>query len=59
MLTKSNLSIELISDPIMYRMIQPNIRGGICHLSVSSAQANNKYMGTLYDSTQPLSYIVF
>ena len=26
--------IPLITDPEMYRMIQPNIRGGICHASV-------------------------
>ena len=26
--------IQLITDPEMYRMIQPNIRGGICHASV-------------------------
>ena len=59
MLKKSNLSLEIISDPEMYKMIQPNIRGKICHCSVRYARANNKYIGTLYDSTQPLSYILF
>ena len=39
-------------------MIQPNIRGGICHASVHFATANNKLMGSLYDPTQPTSYIM-
>ena len=34
--------IPLITDPEMYRMIQPNIRGGICHASVRYVRANNK-----------------
>ena len=39
--------ISLITDPEMYRMIQPNIRGGICHASVRYARANNKLIGAL------------
>ena len=39
-------------------MIQPNIRGGICHASVRYARANNKLMGSLYDPRQPTSYIM-
>ena len=53
-----DLPIPLITDPIMYRMIQPNIRGGICHASIRYARANNKLMGSLYDSRQPTSYIM-
>ena len=41
--------IPLIADPDMYRMIQPNIRGGICHASVRYARANNKLISSLYD----------
>ena len=40
-------------------MIQPNIRGGICHASVRYARANNKTMGSLYDPTKPTSYIMY
>ena len=54
-----NLKVELISDPEMYRMIQPNIRGGICHASVRYARANNIYMGSLYDVMKPTSYILY
>ena len=44
--------IPLITDTEMYRMIQPNIRGGICHASVRYVLANNKLMGALYDPRQ-------
>ena len=51
--------IHLITDPEMYRMIQPNIRGGLCHVSVRYARANNKFMGPLYDPTKPSSHILY
>ena len=50
--------IPLITDLEMYRMIQPNIRGGICHACVRYAPANNKLMGSLYNPRQPTSYIM-
>ena len=53
-----DLPIPLITDPEMYRMIQPNIRGGISHASVRFALANIKLMGSLYDPRQPISYII-
>jgi len=40
-------------------MIQPSIRGGICHISGRYARANNKLMGALYDPTKPTSYILY
>ena len=49
--------ITLITDPEMYRMIQPNICGGTCHASVCYAYANNKLMGLLYDPHLLTSYI--
>ena len=39
-------------------MIQPNIRGGIGNASVRYARVNNKLMGLLYESRQPISYIM-
>ena len=50
--------IPLITDPEMYRMIQPNIHGGICHASVRYARVNNKLMGSLFDPRLPTSYIM-
>ena len=49
--------IPLVTDTEMYRMIQPNIRGGIWHESVSYARSNNKLMNSLYDPRLPTSYI--
>ena len=54
-----NRPIHLITDSEMYRMIQFNIRGGVCHVSVRYARANNKLLGSLYDTTQPTSYILY
>jgi hypothetical protein len=54
-----DLELELISDPEMYRMIQPNIRGGICHASGRYARANNKFMGALYRPNEPESFIIY
>ena len=54
-----DLKLELISDPEMYRMIQPNIRGGICHSSGRYARVNNKYMGALYRPDEPESFIMY
>ena len=59
MFKKTKLEMKLLSDPEMCRMIQPNIRGGICHASVRYAKTNNKYMGALYDPTKEDSYILY
>ena len=50
--------IPLITEPEMYRMIQPNIRGAVWYASVRYARANNKLMGSLYDPRLPTSYIM-
>ena len=50
-----NRPILLITDPEMCRMIQPNILGGICHVSFRYARANNKLIGSLYEPTKPTS----
>ena len=59
MFKKRKLELKLLSDPEMYRMIQPNLQGGICHASVCYAKANNKYMGALYDATKEDLYILY
>ena len=43
----------------MYCMIQLNIRGCICHVSVRYARGNNKLMGSQYNPTIHTSYIMF
>ena len=59
MFKMQDLKLELISDPEMYRMIQPNIRKGICHASGRYARANNKDMGALYRPDEPESFIMY
>ena len=51
--------IHLITDAEMYRMIQPAVRGGICHASVRYARANNKYMGSRYRPEEESSFILY
>ena len=59
MFKKLDLRLELISDSEIYRLIQPHIRGGICHASVRHAQANNIYMGSLYNPNKTESFIMY
>ena len=59
MFKMQGLELELICDPEMYRMIQPNIRGGICHESGRYVRANNKYMGELYRPEEADSFIMY
>ena len=59
MFKMQGLKLELICDPEMYRMIQPNICGCICHASGRYARANNKYMGALYRHVEADSYIMY
>ena len=59
MLKMQDLKLELISDPEMYRMIQFNIRGGICHASGRYVRANNIYMGAQYRPDELESVIMY
>ena len=43
-LKKSEVKLELITDPDMLWMVEKGIRGGICHAIPRHAKANNKYM---------------
>ena len=43
-LKKTEVELELITDPDMLLIVERGIRGGICHAILSYAKANNKYM---------------
>ena len=58
MLKLTNQSLELISDPEMFRTIDPGIRGGVSMITHRHAQANNPYMST-YNPAIPKSYIIY
>ena len=43
-LKKTDVKLELLTDPIMLLMVEKGSRGGICHAILRCAKANNKYM---------------
>lgn len=45
MLKTTAVTVDLISDPEMFRTIDNGIFGGICHISKRYAKANNPYLG--------------
>ncbi len=57
MVKKTGISLQLISDPAMFSMIDSGIRGGVAMISNRYAHANNEQMGDLYDPNQPRSFI--
>jgi hypothetical protein len=56
-LKKTEVKLELLSDPDMLLMIEKGIRGGISTISTRYAKANNSYMGTDYNSNEPSKFI--
>ena len=45
MLKKTDLLLDLITDPAMYLMIESGMRGGVCMISNRHAQAKNPMVG--------------
>ena len=59
MLLKTEVELELLSDPEMFRMLDAGLRGGICVISKRHAHANNPYMKSLYNPEEPTRYAYF
>ena len=59
MLKKTGMTLDLITDPAMYLMIEGGMRGGVCMISKRYAKANNKDMGALYNPNLPSKYILY
>ena len=57
MLLKTGISLELIHDEDMYKMVENGLRGGMCQTSLRKCEANNPYMGDEYDKNKETSYI--
>jgi len=55
----TGVKLELLSDRDMLLMFQHGVRGGIATVSNRFGQANNKYMGGLYDSNKPSKFIAY
>ena len=47
-----NVQLQLLNDPDMLIMIESGIRGGIATKSHRHANANNEYMGTVFDPAE-------
>ena len=45
MLKKTGATLDLITDPAMYQMIESGMRGGVCMISQRYAKANNELVG--------------
>ena len=59
MLKETKVELELLSDIDQYYFFKRMIRGGISNVSNRYAEANNIYMGDLYDPKKENSHIVY
>ena len=57
-LKKTEVELELLTDPNMLLMFEEGIRGGITQSSHRYAEANSKYMRT-YDKNKESSYLMY
>ena len=59
MLKTTGVTLELLTDINMAQMIEKGIRGGVSMISTRHSQANNKYIGSDYDPSEPSKYIQY
>ena len=57
MLKLTGIEIDLVYNQDMYEMIEAGLRGGMTQTTCKKVEANNKYMGSDYDSGKESSYI--
>ena len=58
-LKMTNINLELLSDPNMLLMFEKGIRGGISMISNRYGEANNKYMGNIYNKNKLSKYLMY
>ena len=58
-LKKSEIRLELLTDPDMLLMFERGTRGGITQAVHRYAQANNKYMGDKFDPSKSFHYLQY
>ena len=56
-LKKTGVKLELLTDENMFLMYKQGIRGGICNIAHSYAEANNKYMKN-YNKNKESSFLI-
>ena len=59
MLKDTQIELELLTDVDMFLFFKRMIRGGISMISTRYAEANNPYMGDLYNREKETSYISY
>ena len=58
MLKKTEVKIELLSDPEMFKFYDNSLRGGICYISKRHARANHPDLPG-YDPTKPIIWLPY
>ena len=58
-LKKTGIRLELLVDPDMLLMVERGIRGGITQSVHRWAKANNPYMGSEYNPSEPTRYLQY
>ena len=58
-LKKTDVCLELLTDPDMLLMFEKGIRGGISVITKRHGKANNPYMEEDYDKNSPTKYITY
>ena len=59
MLKKTGIKLQLHLDVDMLLMIENGVSGGVSMIVTRYSEANNKYMGSDYDPSEPTKYIQY
>lgn len=58
-LKMSKVTLELLTDPLMYNFFESAMRGGVSVISKKFAKANNPYIKKTYNPKKPTSYLMY
>ena len=58
-LKKTDVRLELLTDPGMLLMIEEGIRGGVSMITTRYGKANNLYMGEDFNRNKPTTYLPY
>ena len=58
-LKKTEVKLELLTDPDMLLMFEEGIRGGVSMITKRHGKANNPYMGEEFDPDSPTKYLAY